>query len=290
VPTPISIDSLDDPRVSLYRDVRDRFLRGEHDCFVAESVKVVERLLASRFQPASLLLEDGVAVRLAGALDAIDPTVPVYTAAPTLLRGIAGYHVHRGALAIVRRPDRQTLSWHGVVDGLRGSGDESWTLLAANGVTHMDNIGALFRNGAALDVGGILLDDRCCDPLLRKPIRVAMGHSLHLPFGWCDRLSTILPRLRDEHGAMIVALEGHDHPALATTRVQPIEELPADPKLVLVVGSEGHGIDGDILAICDRVVEIPMRQGVPSLNLATAAAIALDQRRRCRPLRHSRRG
>jgi len=275
LPTTIPIDTLDDPRVALYRGVLDRDLRGEHDCFVAESLKVVQRLLASRFRPASIFLETDNVERLWGDLDSLDASVPIYVASAPILRGIAGYHVHRGVLAMVPRPDRQSLWWRGVVE--RVGDPRSWTLLAANAVTHMDNVGALFRNAAALGVAGIILDRRCCDPLLRKPIRVAMGHSLHLPFGWCDELPTALRALRDTHRATIVALEGNDHPAVAG-RAKPIGALQDAPRLVLVVGSEGHGIDAEVLAECDAIHEIPMCAGVPSLNVATAAAIAMHER------------
>ena len=154
-----------DPRVEAFRDVRDRDLRGRDGLFMAESELVLRRLLATPDRLQSLLLSHGKYEALADVLATLPDDVPVHVASLDLLSGIAGFHVHRGVLAAGHRPDDAALELDRALGHLRGP--DRCTLLLAEGITNVDNMGSLFRNAAALGVDGVVLDDACCDPLYR---------------------------------------------------------------------------------------------------------------------------
>lgn len=287
MPVDIAIADLLDPRVAGYRDVRDRDLRGRDGLFVVESAKCVARLLGSRFVVESLLLTPERRAELGTALDRLPPETPIYLASEELLGAVSGYRIHGGALALAQRPHASAFSVARLIPSLLGGRDAPsdglrpprLTLLALAGVTHMDNVGSLFRSAAGLGADAILLDERCCDPLLRKPIRVAMGHSLLLPFAMSRDLPGDLTLLRARHGVCIVGLESSATPGVGG-RSQSLAGLPRADRMALVLGNEGHGLDAELLAVCDALVEIPMRDGVPSINVAVAGALALWERGR----------
>lgn len=263
-----------------YRNVRDRDLRGRDGLFIVESAKCVARLIGSRFAAESVLVTPARRQELAADLARLDPHVPIHVLEDDAMTQVSGYRVHGGALALARRPRPWEVNAASVIDPLVAAPLDSGrrTLLALAGVTHMDNVGSLFRSAAGLEVDGVLLDPRCCDPLLRKPIRVAMGHSLSLPFGWSRDLAGDLRSLRERHGFVVVGAESKE--SAGGRRVLDLTELPAAQRLVVLLGNEGHGLEPALLEACDLLVEIPMRAGVPSLNVAVAGAVVLWERRR----------
>ena len=262
-----------DSRVDVFRDVRDRDLRGRDGLFMAESELVLRRLLATPDRIQSLLLSHGKFESLRDVLQVLPDEVPVYTASLELLGGIAGFHVHRGVLASGHRPADSELRLDRAFDHLRST--ERCTLLLAEGITNVDNMGSLFRNAAALGVDGVLLDPACCDPLYRKSIRVSMGHVFTVPWavapsgGWHE----VLTDLRREWRCRLLAAE-------RCPGAKPIWDIEWTARCALLVGSEGEGLTQDSLDACDAVVEIPMHGEVPSVNVAAAAAICLYERMR----------
>lgn len=272
----IPIADLADPRVAGYRDVRDRELRGRDGLFVVESAACVARLLRSRFEVESLLLTPERRDALREPLAALPAATPVFVAPEPLFLTVSGHRIHGGALALARRPPRGELASGLLLGDLeaRVAADPGHpiTVLALAGVTHMDNVGSLFRSSAGLGVDAVLLDERCCDPLLRKPIRVAMGHSLLLPFGWSQDLAADLRRVAASLGAAVVGAESQPAGGRAVTA---LDALAGAERLVLLLGNEGHGLEPELLDACDTLVEIPMRDGVPSLNVAVAGAVVL---------------
>ncbi len=262
-----------DSRVEVFRDVRDRDLRGRDGLFMAESELVLRRLLATPDRIQSLLLSHGKFEALQDVLRVLPDQVPVYTASLELLGGIAGFHVHRGVLASGHRPADSELRLDRALGHLQYA--ERCTLLLAEGITNVDNMGSLFRNAAALGVDGVLLDPACCDPLYRKSIRVSMGHVFTVPWavapsgGWHE----VLTDLRREWGCRLLAAE-------RCPGAKPIWDIEWTARCALLVGSEGEGLTQDSLDACDAVVEIPMHGEVPSVNVAAAAAICLYERMR----------
>jgi tRNA G18 (ribose-2'-O)-methylase SpoU len=193
---------------------------------------------------------------LGGEVEAIG--APVYLAEEAVVAAVCGFDFHRGALAAVERPlpaDPAALAGHARL------------LLAVEGVTDHENLGALFRNAAAFGAGGVLLDPTTPDPLYRRSVRVSMGHVLRVPFARPEPWPGWLAGLRDG-GVEVLALT----PAADAEDLRAVSPRPPQ---ALLVGSEGRGLSAAALAAASRRVRIPLAPGVDSLNVATAAAIAL---------------
>jgi tRNA G18 (ribose-2'-O)-methylase SpoU len=275
------IDDAGDPRVADYRDLRDPLLRRRQGLFIAESRAVVAQLLASRrFRTRSVLLTPPALKALGGALESIGPGVRVFVMRHEVIRTVAGFDFHRGCLAVGERGAELP------VDDLIEPGPR--LLLALDELTNPDNVGGIFRNAMAFGVDGVLLSAGCADPLYRKTIRVSVGGALRVPFTRPDDWPSALARLRAT-GHVILALtpraEATDLARLggdgrAATR-------PLGDRLALVLGSEGTGLREETQAIADLEVKITMAAGVDSLNVATAAGIALHHLRRRQDARDS---
>ena len=268
---PCSIKSLDDPRVDAFRDVRDRDLRGRDGFFMAESELVLRRLLRQPERLHSLLISCEKWDRLEPELRNLPESIPIYVADLDVIGEVAGFHVHRGVLAIGHRPDPLELSMDHVLGGLDRSGPR--TLLLAIGITNVDNMGSLFRNAAAFGIDAIILDGSCCDPLYRKSIRVSMGHVLGVPWAVTEDWGSSLEELKSRWGIHLVAAE-------CDQRSRCVSKFSFPDHVGLIMGPEGAGLDEKTLSICDSIVEIPMAREVPSLNVATAAAVFMWERRR----------
>jgi tRNA G18 (ribose-2'-O)-methylase SpoU len=256
----IPVADLDDPRLALYRGVRDPELLRDHGAFVAEGRLVVERLLAQSLYPArSVLVTPAAHAGLARVLDRA--ACPVYLVQRDTLRSLAGFNLHRGCLAIGERRQPWTLD-----DLAAGEGP----LVCLEGVANPDNIGGAFRNAAAFGASGVLLSPGCSDPLYRKSIRTSMGASLVVPFASAEEWPNTVGLLR-ARGWTIVALTPG---AEADDLLDAVAALPASP-LVLLLGHEGAGLTPAALAFASVRCRIPISSSVDSLNVAAAAAIAL---------------
>jgi tRNA G18 (ribose-2'-O)-methylase SpoU len=183
---------------------------------------------------------------------------PVYTVSQPLMTTIAGFHFHRGALASAERRPHPDLD-----EVVAGAG----LILMAEGVTDNENLGALFRNAAAFGVAGVVLDATSADPLYRRSIRVSMGQVLRLPFTRAHNSVDAIRRLQG-FGFEVIALT-------PSAGAEDIRDVAPGGRRVLLVGAEGPGLTAEALAKADRRVRITMRAGVDSLNVATAAAVAL---------------
>jgi len=195
-PSNVSIvTSLDDPRVDQYRSVRDADLRGRKHLCMVESEMVVRRLLDSNWKVHSLFISPQKYERISPFIQ--DKSLQVYVADISLMSEISGFHIHRGTLALAHRPSQESLSVDKMVNSLRNKNEVA--LLLAEGITNVDNMGALFRNAAAFGVDAIILDHACCDPLYRKSIRVSMGHAFTIPWAvtrdWIKELNQIKEQL-----------------------------------------------------------------------------------------------
>jgi tRNA G18 (ribose-2'-O)-methylase SpoU len=251
----------------VFRDVRDRDLRGRSGIFMAESEMVVRRLLRTPDQLHSLLLSPAKHERLADALANVPQDVGVYVAELEVMEAIAGFHIHRGVLAAGWRPSEQDVLFDRLLERIPPSG--RCVILAASGINNSDNIGGLFRTAAAFGIDSLLLGSDCCDPLYRKSVRVSMGHVLSVPWSTCEDLAVALKMLRDQHEFQIVAAESGED-ALS------LDACPITDRVVVAVGAEGHGLSQEVLRCADHIAEIPMAHGVPSLNVVVAAGIFLN--------------
>jgi len=237
---------------------------GETGFFVAEGAVVIGQLVRSPYRVRSFLVTDrGLKALESRLTDLVVGTgAPVYLASQPVMEAIAGFRFHRGSLAAANRrplPDPDVLA------------AQSNRLLLVEGVGDNENLGALFRNAAAFGIDAVLLDPTTCDPLYRRSVRVSAGQALRIPFarmaGWPVSAIASL----QAQGFEVVALTpsgSADLRALAGGRG------PAS-RWALLVGAEGDGLSATASAAADRRVRITMASDVDSLNVATAAAIAL---------------
>jgi tRNA G18 (ribose-2'-O)-methylase SpoU len=260
------VDDPADARLDEYRDLRNGTHRRGAGLFVAEGREVVRRLLATpRFRTRSLLCTAPALEALAPALAAA-PDVPVYVARHATIRAVAGFDFHRGCLALGERPPATPLA-----PLLDAGGRRPRRLVVLEALANPDNVGGVLRNAMAFAADAVLLSPGCADPLYRKTIRVSMGGALAVPFAELAPWPGALGRVRAA-GYRLVALTPDPH-ALDVAAL-----TPAD-RVALLVGNEGSGLSAGALAAADVAVTIPMADGVDSLNVATAAGIALHRLR-----------
>jgi tRNA G18 (ribose-2'-O)-methylase SpoU len=170
---------------------------------------------------------------------------------------IAGFHVHRGCLAIAERPHGTVLPEH------------ARTVVVLVDLVDVDNLGSIARNAAAFGADAILLSPRSADPFYRKAVRTSAGAVFSLPIVRASSWPEDLLALRERGFALVAAVVGNDALPLASF-------VPPERRAILF-GAEGPGLDHSIQRLCDHRVTIPMAQrpGVDSLNVATASAVFL---------------
>ena len=260
----VPVADLDDPRLADYAHLRApsrrMALERERGIFTVEGRLSIEALLASRYRVRSLFVAEEHVQRVATL---VHTDAPIFTMPARAMEAVTGVHFHRGVLAVAERPALPPVA-DLVADASR--------VLVLEAVNDHENIGALFRNAAAFGVDGVILDPTTTDPLYRRSTRVSLGHVLRVPFA----------RMAD--GGWDAAM--HDLRAAGFTTLALTPAVDAEPlgpvvaerptKVALLVGAEGPGLTPDALASADRRVRIPMALGVDSVNVATAAAIALS--------------
>ncbi|WP_413353374.1 TrmH family RNA methyltransferase [Microbacterium sp. 1P06AB] len=258
--TTIRIDDPSDPRLSDYRGLTDTALRRiaepEGGLYIAESAKVISRAVGAGHRPRSVLVQekwlDDVAV-LAG-------DAPVYVVPDVVAEQVTGFAVHRGALAAMHRPEQPAPAL--LLDGAR-------TVVVLEDIVDHTNVGAAFRAAAALGADAVLVSPRCGDPLYRRSVRVSMGTVFQVPWARLPEWDAAAP-LFAAAGVHLAAL------ALSDDALTLDEFAAARPeRLAILMGSEGEGLSASALDAADSVVTIPMSGGVDSLNVASAAAVAL---------------
>jgi tRNA G18 (ribose-2'-O)-methylase SpoU len=257
----IRITELDDPRVALYRNLKDKLLDRSHDRFLAEGQHVVVRLLRSSFETESLLVDER---RLRMIDGEVGDDVPVYVARHGLLDQIAGYTFHAGVLAVGRRP--RPLGLDDVMG--RYPVDQPLTVVIAANLNNAENLGTVFRTAAGFGAACVVLGEESHDPYYRQSIRVSMGAVFHVPIVRSVDLATDLRRLR-EHWRVQVA---------ATVLADDAEDLyhaTRPPRFAIMLGSEDQGLPDDLVAASDRKVTLPMRLRTDSLNVSVATGIFL---------------
>jgi tRNA G18 (ribose-2'-O)-methylase SpoU len=254
-----------DPRLADYAGVREPKFLGDRGLLIAEGRLVVRRLLnAGRVQWRSLLLNDAALNGLADVLARADPSLSVYVASPDVITAATGFNIHRGCLALGERPAERSMETVLPVSEL---------VAVLERVVDADNVGSVFRSAEAFGVDAALLSPGCCDPLYRKAIRTSSGAALMVPFAPAAPWPEALDRLRAA-GFTIAAMTpdagAMDIGEFAVTAA-------ARDRIAVLLGTEGHGLTAAALARADIRLRIPMSGAVDSLNIATAAGIALHR-------------
>lgn len=274
----IHLTSTDDPRLTDYVSMTDVKLRSALEptrgLYMAESTNVIMRAIQAGHQPRSFLMApkwyDAMTPWIEQATgDAEGAEVPIFLAEEDVLESITGFHLHRGALAAMHRPESATVP-ELLANAREGRGARRIAILE-NLVDHT-NVGAAFRSAAALGVDAVLVTPRCADPLYRRSVRVSMGTVFQVPW---TRI-TAWPAIDELHAAgfTVAALAlSDDSVSLDDFAASPTCTAP-DSKVALLLGTEGDGLTRQAISHADVVVRIPMAGGVDSLNVAAASAVA----------------
>ena len=256
----IEITTLDVPGVEVFGMLTEAQLRSrvetERGVFIAESPKVIRVAFDAGYEPVSLLCERRHIMGDAADIVERCGDIPVYTGERELLSQLTGYTLTRGVLCAMRRPVLRSLEE--VCRGAR-------RVAVIDGVSDTTNIGAIFRSAAALGIDAVLLTPDACDPLNRRAVRVSMGSVFLIPWTRTDGSLAGLKRLGFRTAAM--ALKDR-----SLSLDDPV--LKSEPRLAVVMGTEGDGLADRTIAEADYVVRIPMAHGVDSLNVAAASAVA----------------
>lgn len=259
----IPVDAPDDPRLADYAGLTDvalrRSLEPELGLYMAEGAKVISRALAAGHRARSVLVSQRWLDSVEGL---VAPEVPVYLASDAVMEGIAGFQVHRGALASMERP---------ALPSIEEVARDARRVMVLEGIVDHTNVGAIFRSAAGIGADAIVVAPTCADPLYRRSVKVSMGTVFQVPWTRAEDWPGALDDLRSR-GFTVAAM------ALADDAVA-LDDFAASlgpgQRVAVVMGAEGDGLSRRALAASDAVVTIPMAGGVDSLNVAAASAVAM---------------
>jgi len=253
------IESLDDPRLDVYRDLKKTNATRRSDVFIAEGRLVVERLLAAGdWELESVLVS---AERLPRIRDRLRPGGLVYVVSHAACSELVGFKFHAGLLACGRRRPRWRVE-------LPEGGPRQTTLIACPQVSMPDNLGSIIRLAAAFRMAGVLVGPMSADPFSRRVVRVSMGNIFGIPVFEPPDFEAELARLVQAEGFEAVG-------ASRSPRAEPLRAFQRAERTVLVLGNEATGLRADWEALCAREVTIEMAANVDSLNVSTAAGILM---------------
>lgn len=265
----IEIDDINRPELDVYARLTEAELRNKFELdkriFIAESPKVIKLALAAGYEPLSLLMEvKHITGGGADIIASVAEDVPIYTASRDVLASITGYKLTRGVLAAFRRPK---------LPGVEELCKNAKRIAILEEIADSTNVGAIVRSAAALGVDAVLVTPTCCDPLMRRAIRVSMGTIFQIPWTRIGASAEDWPgkglKLLQNMGFKTVAMALKEN-SLALDN--PL--LKQEEKLAIILGGEGYGIHQETLAQVDYTVIIPMYHQVDSLNVAAASAVA----------------
>jgi len=257
----VEIADLADSRLADYAHLTDVALKksgGEHGLYLAESLLVLQRALRAGHVPRSVLALGPSADEALSAVADFD--IPVFAGPPELLEQLTGYLLHRGLIASMHRPALPSVS------SLLSTAKR---VVILENVVDPTNVGAIFRSVAAIGADAVLVTPRCSDPFYRRAIRVSMGTVLQVPW----------TRTPDWPALQAELVEANFHVAALALTEDAVDlrtfASSAPERVALVLGTEGEGLTPEALAAANTVVQVPMRHGIDSLNVAAAAAVAM---------------
>jgi len=256
------IDSLITPELQLYSTLRRTEEHERAGVFVATNVKVVQRLMTSRFEIVSALLTPAWLEKFEALLRARpEAEIGIYIGEKSLLETITGYHLHQGALAVARIPPQPAL------DELMAASRRPLLIAAVEGIASAENLGAIVRGCAAFGVHFLVVGETCVSPFQRRAVSGSMGSIFEQPVFCTDNLVATIQKLRSKGVRCLAADPSPDAKNLFAA------DLCGDS--CIVFGAEGPGLSDMVISACDDVVEIPMPTHMNSLNVASATAVFL---------------
>jgi tRNA G18 (ribose-2'-O)-methylase SpoU len=245
------IDAIDSPLLDDFRSLKSKKLLAE-GLFIADSEKVVDLLLTSGIE----------ILQVFGRKEAIkarqfDPRTQCLWASDLVCQKVVGYRLHHGLMAKAKVPKASSLT------------ELEETIVVFNGVTSPENIGTIIRTCRAFKINSVIIDQKSAHPYLRRCVRVSMGHVFGIHFHESKNLLKTLSDLKQLNYQILAAAKNK--------KAHDFQGFPLSKKRVLILGSEGHGIDSQILGFSDAILEVPIDSQVDSLNVASAAAILLHR-------------
>ncbi len=243
-----------------------RFFEPEPGIFIAESPKVIRLALDSGYEPLSILIERKYINGQAKDIIQRCGDIPVYTADSSVLTRLTGFKLTQGVLCAMRR--RKITSAEEIL--IKAS-----RIAVLEDIMNQTNVGAIFRSAAALDFDAVLLTMPCSDPLYRRSVRVSMGTVFKLPWSYFECQSPEYINQLKKFGFTTVAMALHSNTVDIDDPV-----LQSKEKIAVIFGTEGEGLKESTIESCDYAAKIPMADGVDSLNVAAASAVAFWQLRK----------
>lgn len=259
-----------DERLADYTSLTDvalrRRLETERGLYMAESTNVIMRAAQAGHRPRSFLTArkwlDSLTPWIELACGTADGgETPVYIAEEEVLEEITGFHLHRGAMAAMNRPE--LADPFDLIENAR-------LIAVIEDVVDHTNVGAIFRSCAALGVDCVLVTPGCADPLYRRSVRVSMGTVFQVPWTRVSPWPDAITSLR-EQGWEVAAMALSDNSVSLPDYCAGLEAR----KVALLFGTEGDGLTRQAIESSSVTVRIPMAGGVDSLNVAAASAVAV---------------
>jgi tRNA G18 (ribose-2'-O)-methylase SpoU len=261
--------SLDHPDLQPYKTLRRPLDHERQGIFVAEGEKVVRRLLDSCLTINSFLMTPEWFERYRELLDSRAQEAVVFLAEKKLLESIVGFHLHQGIMAVARVPEDT------ILEEIMNRSSRPWLFVAIEGLTNAENLGVLVRNCAAFGVQALIVGETSSRPYLRRAVRNSMGTVFRIPVVHPPNLMSVLADLHRRYAVQIIGAHPREGSVL-------ISAVNFRHDTCLVFGNEGEGLSREILSVCNSRMVIPMRNGVDSLNVASASAVALYEVQRQR--------
>lgn len=265
------IDSLEDEELKIYTELSENQLKHFYEpkpgLFIAESPVVIERALAAGYEAESVLTDDSHLKEVSNIVDSYQ--LPIYVAKDDILCQIKGFEMTRGALCAMKR--KPLLTINDLLSQMNEKGKKRIAVMEE--VQNPTNVGAIFRSAAAMGVDAIILTNGCADPLYRRAVRVSMGNVFLVPWTVAEKEDDVIELLKSA-GFVTLAMALKDN----TVRIDE-PKLKEHEKLAIVLGTESEGLMDETIEKCDYTVKIPMMEGVDSLNVAAASAVAFWEMR-----------
>lgn len=261
MPRIIETDRLDIPELIPYTITSEiqlkRYFEPELGIFIAESPKVIRLALDADYEPVSALSERKYISKASDIIERMGD-INVYTADSDILTKITGFKLTQGILCAMKRkplPEVAEILQH------------ANRIAVLEDVMNQTNIGAVIRSAAAMKIEAVLLTPASSDPLYRRSVRVSMGTVFKMPWTYFESESYI-ENLK-EYGFTTLAMALHDNTLDIDNPL-----LKSQEKIAIILGTEGEGLKQSTIESCDYTVKIPMAEGVDSLNVAAASAVA----------------
>lgn len=273
MPNIIKITDLNIPELDIYARLSEvqllHFYEPKEGIFIAESPKVIERALNAGYEPLSFLMEEKHIETEGKDILARCENVPVYTSSFEILTNLTGFQLTRGMLCAMRRNP---------LSSIEQICKNAHRIAILDNINNPTNIGAIFRSAAAMDMDAVLLTPNCSNPLYRRSARVSMGCVFQIPWTFIpDHLPSTSGNI--DYVNFLQKLDFKTAALALTDNSVSIDNpsLMAEEKLAIILGNEGNGLSETIINNCDYTVKIPMKNGVDSLNVAAASAVAFWQ-------------